>query len=117
MTARLEIKNIKCYAYHGCLEHEAQVGAEFYVDVIMEADFSQAIHSDMLSTTIDYAEVAQVVKEQMDIRSKLIEHAAGRIHQSLKQKFPQVAALTVKLTKPNPPVKGVSMDVTAIISD
>jgi dihydroneopterin aldolase len=117
MPTTLEIKNIECYSYHGCLDHEAQIGAQFFVDVTIEADLTRAIHSDLLSATIDYAEVAQIVKEQMNLPSKLIEHAAGRIHQSLKQKFPQSGRITVRVIKPKPPAKGTVMDVTAVVSD
>ena len=83
----IKIEGIECYAYHGCLEEEAKIGGHFSVDVTLHLDLTKAIATDELSETADYVAIHNLVREQMNIRSKLIEHVAGRILQQLKSKF------------------------------
>ena len=35
----ISLKNIRVYAYHGCLLEEAQIGSEYRVDVTIQANF------------------------------------------------------------------------------
>ena len=72
---------------------------------------------DELDDTINYAAVYAVVKEQMDIPSKLIEHVAGRILYALKERFPQLAAVELKLSKLNPPFGGDVHSASIILGE
>ena len=72
----------------------------------LEADLSNSTESDDLSETLDYVTVNQVVKEEMAVRSKLIEHVAGRIIKGLKEKFPEMQSAKVKVSKLTPPING-----------
>lgn len=100
----IAVEGIKLYCYHGCLKEEAAIGANYIVDVYLKADLSKSCKTDNLSDTIDYVTVYNVVKEQMAIRSNLIEHCARRIMDVLKSLFN--AEITVKVTKINPPMNG-----------
>ena len=96
MTTKIELEKMRFYAYHGVMPQETKVGNDFVVDLILTAPLEQAVKSDELDDTINYAAVYAVVKEQMDIPSKLIEHVAGRILYALKERFPQLAAVELK---------------------
>ena len=100
----ISLDNLRFYAYHGVDPQEAIVGAWYTVNVIMKADSTAAILSDDLSGTINYAQVAAMVKQQMEIRSALLEHVAGRIAQTLLNKFPTLTSVTVTVQKEHPPV-------------
>ena len=52
----------------------------------------------------------------MDIPSKLIEHAAGRILYALKERFPQLAAIELKLSKLNPPLEGIFIALRSFLT-
>ena len=93
MTTRIELEAMKFYAYHGVMPQEAKVGNHFVVNLVLTASLEQAVKSDELEDTINYATVYTIVKEQMDIPSKLIEHVAGRILYALKDRFPGLAAI------------------------
>jgi len=112
----IRISDIRCYAYHGCMEEEGKIGGNYIVDVIFEADLSKAIQGDDLSDTIDYVTVYRLVKEEMAIRSRLIEHVAGRILIALLNKFQFVSKVTVELKKINPPVNGTLGSATVVVS-
>ena len=73
MTTKIELEKMRFYAYHGVMPQETKVGNDFVVDLILTAPLEQAVKSDELDDTINYAAVYAVVKEQMDIPSKLIE--------------------------------------------
>ena len=100
----ITLDNLRFYAYHGAEPQEAIVGAWFTVTVAIKADVTKAILTDDLNGTINYAKVADVIKAQMQIRSALLEHVAGRIAQSLLNEFPTLQSVTVTVRKENPPV-------------
>ena len=53
----------------------------------------------------------------MAIRSKLIEHAGGRIIDKLKENFPGLKKQEVKVSKLNPPMNGNVEKVSIIITE
>ena len=106
MTTKIELEEMRFYAYHGVMPQEAKVGNNFVVNLTLTAPLEQAVKSDELDDTINYATVYAVVKEQMDIPSKLIEHAAGRILYALKERFPELTGIELKFSKLNPPFGG-----------
>lgn len=117
MTNQINIEGINLYAYHGCLEEEAKIGANYIVDVYMVCDFSKAAKSDELSETIDYCAVYEICKTEMAIRSKLIEAVCERMYQKLKSKFSSIQNLHVKVTKLLPPMNGNVDKVSVEIKD
>ena len=100
----ITLDNLRFYAYHGAEPQEAIVGAWYTVSIAMKADVTTAILNDDLNGTINYALVADVIKAQMQIRSALLEHVAGRIAQALFEEIPTLKKVTVTVSKLNPPV-------------
>ena len=102
----ITIENMEFYAYHGHFEEEQKIGTWFSLDLTMEVDTSKAELSDELEDTVDYSAVYQVVKEQMMIPSKLLEHVGRRILDTIKDRFPDVKNAQLKVRKMNPPLGG-----------
>jgi dihydroneopterin aldolase len=102
----IEVNGIRVYGYHGCLPEEARIGGRYVVDVAVRGDFGIAEGSDALVDTVDYGRVTEIVKEQMAVRSRLIEHAARRIMDALRHEWPGALQWRVTLTKEHPPVNG-----------
>ena len=98
------LRDIKIFAHHGVLPQERAVGACFYVSLRLETDLSRAVESDDLADTVSYAEVYELVKQQMAIPSALLEHVAGRIARALFTAFPTIARVHIELYKENPPM-------------
>lgn len=94
------------HAYHGCLEHEQQLGNTFIVNIVMTLDTEFAGQTDDLQHTLNYQFVYDIVKLQMDIPSKLIENVSKRILEAVFDTFLQIEELTVQLCKLNPPLGG-----------
>jgi dihydroneopterin aldolase len=114
MKHKIEVNGIKLYAFHGCLEEEARIGGHYIVDVTISTDFSLAAETDDLSKTVDYVAVNAIVKEEMAIRSKLIEHVGQRIFSRIKNEMKGVLCLSVKIIKLTPPING-DVDSVAIV--
>ena len=75
----IQVNNIKIYAFHGCLDEEAKIGSDYRVDVEIKANLQKSSKTDELIDTVDYVHLNFIVKEEMAIRSKLLEHVAERI--------------------------------------
>lgn len=103
---KLHIEDIRLHAYHGCLDEEGRIGGKYRVDIMAEADYNSSAEQDDLTRTVDYVVVFDLVKEEMAIRSKLIEAVAKRIADRLARTYPWVTKWEVSLTKFNPPVGG-----------
>lgn len=114
MTSKIELKTMRFYAYHGVSPQETLVGNSFIVDLIISAPIVQATLTDNLSDTINYAEIYELVKQEMSIPSKLLEHVAGRILKALKTQFPQINAIDIKVSKLNPPF-GADMHSASVV--
>jgi len=112
----IAIEGMQFHAYHGCFEEEQIIGTEFIVDLYFETDTSKAELSDLLEDTINYADVFQLVKTEMEQSSKLLEHVGRRILTSLKQKYAQIDWAEVKVSKMNPPLGGQMESVSLTIS-
>ncbi len=114
---KILVEGIKIYAYHGCMEEEAIVGGNYQVDICIETDLSKPSKTDNLNDTVDYVTVYEIVKKEMGIRSKLTEHVAKRIIDSLKKKFSKIKLAEVKVIKLNPPINGVAEKVSVVLSE
>jgi 7,8-dihydroneopterin aldolase/epimerase/oxygenase len=110
--SKITLKNMEFHAYHGCMEHEQQVGNTFLVTVSIETDTEKAEKSDHLEDTLNYKSVYDVIKTEMEQPSKLIEHVAYRIRETVMHKFPEIKKINVKLSKLNPPLGGKSEKVS-----
>ena len=113
IMSKITIENMEFYAYHGHFEEEQKIGTWFSLDLTMEVDTSKAELSDELEDTVDYSAVYQVVKEQMKIPSKLLEHVGRRILNAVKERFSDVKNAQLKIRKMNPPLGG-KMDFVSL---
>jgi dihydroneopterin aldolase len=112
----VKVKNIRVYAYHGCLLEEGKIGSEYRVDVIVKANLSKSTQTDDLADTVDYVHLNTIVKQEMAIRSNLLEEVAGRIIDRFFLEIPLVDEATVAVSKINPPIGGNVAMVTIELS-
>ncbi|MCS1352403.1 dihydroneopterin aldolase [Mechercharimyces sp. CAU 1602] len=94
------------YGYHGVFAEENKLGQRFLVDLELGIDLRAAAEADDLKQTIDYAKVYSVVKEEVEENPvDLVETVAERIASQLFAAFP-IEEVSVRLTKPDPPIPG-----------
>jgi dihydroneopterin aldolase len=105
MKSEIILKDMYFFAYHGLLPQEAVVGNDFIVNLTLSVDITRAIETDDVNDTVNYADVYQMVKAEMQQRSNLLEHVAGRIAHRLLHDFPSVTSVDIQVEKLNPPMK------------
>jgi len=102
----IRLKNIKIYAFHGCLVEEGKIGSDYLVNLTVKADLSNAAKTDQLTDTVDYVHLQKIVKTEMRVRSKLLEHVGQRIINAIFKEINLVKEVKVKVAKVNPPIGG-----------
>lgn len=112
------LREVRFHAFHGVMPQERKVGADFTVSLRVGVNLSLPAESDDVADTLNYATLYEVVKQQMEIPSQLLEHVAGRVGKTVMDTFPQVTGVDVTLTKLNPPMgadcEGASVELHLI---
>jgi dihydroneopterin aldolase len=103
---KIFVEGIKIYAFHGCFKEEADIGTHFQVDVELDSDLSKPAETDNIMDAVNYQAVFTVIKEQMAIRSNLLENVAKRISDTLFKEFSKVTKIKLKVSKLNVPLGG-----------
>jgi dihydroneopterin aldolase len=116
MDDRILVTGIQFHGYHGVRHEERQLGQRFVVDLTLWLDLAAAAKADNLAATVDYERVCGLVVELgTGERFKLLEALAGHIASAILEKFP-VRQVTVRVTKPTPPIPGIVGSVSAEVT-
>ena len=99
----ITVEGVRVFAHHGHLPEEAVLGGHFIVNVWVEADTAEVEKTDDLNDTVDYVKIIEIVKQQMAIRSNMIEHPAKRIVDAILP-LHKVQKVTVEVEKIQPPI-------------
>jgi dihydroneopterin aldolase len=108
----IKLQNIRTYSFHGCLEEESIIGSDYIVNLEVKTDLRKSSLSDELKDTVDYVLLNKIVVEEMDIRSKLLEHVAHRIITRVFAEIPSISRILLDVSKLNPPIGGDVESVT-----
>lgn len=103
-SSYISLRNVRFHAFHGVMPQERRVGGDFLVNLRVGYPLEQAMQSDEVSDTLNYAALYEVVKTEMMQPANLLEHVAGRIADAVVKRFPQVTSIDLDLTKQNPPM-------------
>ena len=113
----IRLTNIRVFTNHGCLIEEAKIGSDYRVDLEIKADLRKSAETDELADTVDYVHLNNIVKEEMAIRSKLLEHVAKRIIVRIFNELPMVSRILLEVSKINPPIGGDVEQVTIVMEE
>jgi dihydroneopterin aldolase len=111
----VEITGLSLYTHHGVTAAEREVGQRLLLDVRFDIGEPDALITDRVEDTVDYAEVCQVIALIAQQRSyKTLERLCAVIADRLASQF-GAESVTVKAAKPEPPlplpVEEVSVEV------
>jgi dihydroneopterin aldolase len=112
----IQIESMEFYSFHGHFKEEQIVGNKFNVDLTIETDMKLPQETDNLRDAVDYQRVYKIVKAQMELKSHLLEHIAGRILDALYTEIEGINRATVKVSKMNPPMGGKIGSVSIVLS-
>jgi dihydroneopterin aldolase len=106
IMGKIYLKNIQVYAFHGCMKEEEKIGSDYLVNLVVDTGLSLSSVTDNLEDTVDYVSLNGIVKEEMGVRSKLLESVANRILIRVLKEHQSVDVVEIKVAKRNPPIGG-----------
>jgi dihydroneopterin aldolase len=109
--ARISLEGMEFYSHHGYYREEQIIGTRFIIDFHFDADTTEAQRSDELKKTVNYHTVYAMIRKEMALDSRLIEHVAWRILSKAHQNFPEIGFAQIKISKMNPPLGGQTQKV------
>jgi dihydroneopterin aldolase len=112
----IQIEGMEFYSFHGHYKEEQIVGNRFLVDLTIETDMEKPMSSDNLKDAVNYQRAYEIVKLQMELKSHLLEHIAGRILDALYAEMEGIKKVTVKVSKINPPLGGKINSVSVVMN-
>lgn len=117
MQTQISLRKLRLYAFHGCMEQEQKVGAEFEVSLTVNVGSSAAaaIWGDELTSTVDYGHLYETVAAAFSHPSSLLEHAAGRILKDVFMGYPTVQSARIEITKVNPPIGAACEGASVVV--
>src|SRR6187399_2798707 len=100
----IEIVGLSLYTHHGVEAAEREVGQRLVFDLSFDVSDCDATVTDRVEDTIDYAEVCQQVALAAQERSyKTLERLCSAIADRMMDRY-NADAVTVRATKPEPPI-------------
>ena len=101
----IRILDLEIYCHHGVFKEENVLGQKFLVSLDLYMDTRPAGETDDLSQSINYAEVAHFVKQEMEKKNyQLIEAAAEQLARQILLTFSLVERVKVEIKKPWAPI-------------
>jgi len=103
-TVTVEVAGLSLYTRHGVSAAEQEGGQRLVIDVTLEVADCDAIVTDRVEDTVDYAEVCEQVALAAQERSyKTLERLCAAIADRLVDRY-DTESVRVKVAKPEPPI-------------
>ncbi len=112
----IELRDVHLYAHHGVIPQEQEIGAWFTIDIEIEINDYSCSENDLIEGTVSYADVYNILCEEMKIPSKLLENVCNRISRRLYDNFCQITAIRITLCKDTPPMGGDRLKAAVTLS-
>ena len=103
-AVEVELRGLSIYTHHGVTDAEQEVGQRLEIDVTFDVPDCDAVLTDRIDDTIDYAEVCDIVALAATERSyRTLERLAHVIGERLAERF-GCEHVRVRAAKPEPPL-------------
>lgn len=117
MSDTIFIKGLLIHARHGVMEHEAEVGQRFVIDLELSIDLADSSRTDKLADTVSYSDVVTTASAAFKGQNYyLLERAAGSVADAILAAFVRVSAVKVTVHKPHAPIAAIFDDVGVVIT-
>jgi 7,8-dihydroneopterin aldolase/epimerase/oxygenase len=103
-AVEVELRGLSIYTHHGVSDAEQEVGQRMEFDLSFDVPDCDAVLTDRLDDTVDYAEVCDIVALAATERSyRTLERLCQVIAGRLMERF-ECDSVQVRAAKPEPPV-------------
>lgn len=104
MEAKISLKDIRFFAFHGLYKEENRAGNWFVLNMDVFFDLKDA--SD-INQTVDYTVLFEIAQEEMKTPEGLMEYLAKKIMDKSKLAFPIIDKITLSIAKEKPAITGL----------
>jgi dihydroneopterin aldolase len=103
-SVEVEVRGLSIYTHHGVSEAERETGQRLEIDVSLDVPDCDAVLTDRVEDTVDYAEVCDIVALAATERSyRTLERLCHVIAERLMERF-KCESVRVRAAKPEPPL-------------
>jgi 7,8-dihydroneopterin aldolase/epimerase/oxygenase len=103
-SVEIELRGLSIYTHHGTSDAEQEVGQRLEFDLSLDVPDCDAVLTDRLEDTVDYAEVCDIVALAATERSyRTLERLCHVVAERLMERF-GCDSVTVRAAKPEPPL-------------
>jgi len=103
-SVEVEVRGLSIYTHHGVTEAERETGQRLEIDVSIDVPDCDAVLTDRVEDTVDYAEVCDIVALGATERSyRTLERLCHVIAERLMERF-SCESVRVRAAKPEPPL-------------
>ena len=115
-TVEVELRGLSVYTHHGVTDAEREIGQRLEFDISFDVPDCDAVLTDRIEDTIDYAEVSDLVVLAATERSyRTLERLCQVVGERLVERYGCESA-RVRASKPEPPlpvaIEEVAVEVT-----
>jgi dihydroneopterin aldolase len=112
-SVEIELRGLSIYTHHGVSDAEQEIGQRLEFDITFDVPDCDAVLTDRLEDTIDYAEVCDIVALAATERSyRTLERLCRVVGERLVERF-GCESVTVRAAKPEPPLP-LAIDEVAV---
>ena len=115
-SVEVELRGLSIYTHHGVTDAEREVGQRLEFDVSFDVPDCDAVLTDRLEDTVDYAEACDIVALAATERNyKTLERLCQVVGQRLIERF-RCEHVRVRAAKPEPPLPLAMQEVAVEVT-
>lgn len=102
----ITLNDLQFYSKIGVDPQERIVGNEFRVN-IAAAYNAASFRSEQLQTTISYADIYEIISQEMKMEWELMESVAQSVTDKIISRWNQIEEIIIEIIKVTPPIPGI----------
>jgi dihydroneopterin aldolase len=110
----IKLTGLKFHSLIGHFDEEKIIGTNFNINIYIKVNTKKSAISDNLTDALNYVDVYELIKSEMEKKCNLVENATYRILKKLFLTFPQIKKIKIEVSKLFPKIGGV-LDKVSII--
>ncbi|MEK6277991.1 MAG: dihydroneopterin aldolase [Actinomycetota bacterium] len=115
-SVEVELRGLSIFTHHGVTEAEREVGQRLEFDVTFDVPDCDAVLTDRLEDTVDYAEACDIVALAATERNyKTLERLAKVVGERLMERY-GCERVRVRAAKPEPPLPLAMQEVAVEVT-
>ncbi|MDO4203687.1 MAG: dihydroneopterin aldolase [Selenomonadaceae bacterium] len=105
--AKVRIKNMMFYGFHGVYEYEREQGQKFFIDIEVETRDDSVAEADDPVNAVQSATMYAIIRDTVENKRFMLLQALGyHVNQEILKAMPMAKSSTIVIRKPSVPIAG-----------